>query len=59
LKEEEKIRKFNELVPKAARVHAYTWCVRRQCAIPTISLKGEECVRCKEFVLNGGVCDPL
>ena len=56
---EEMIRKFDELVPKAAKVHNYTWCVKRKRPMPTAHLKGEECCRCPHFVLNGGTCDPL
>ena len=53
------IEKFDELVIQASRVHAHTWCVKRQMAIPTYTLKGSECCLCDQFVLNKGICDPL
>jgi len=56
---EEKIVEFDSLVLKAAKIHKFTWCVRLQCSIPTLFLRGERCCRCSEFVLNNGVCDPL
>lgn len=59
LSKEDSIKRFNELVPKAAKVHQYTLCFQRQTMIPTESLKGEECVECSYFILNGGICDPL
>jgi len=54
-----RIREFDSLVPQAARLHPFTFCVRRNMPVLTERLRGEECVRCKDFVLNGGVCDPL
>jgi hypothetical protein len=59
MSKEDGIRKFNELVPKAAKVHPETWCFKRFRLIPTGTLKGEECYNCKSFILNGGICDPL
>lgn len=56
---EESIRQFDELVPRAAELHALTWCVSRQIPISTQSLRGEECCLCRHFVVNGGICDPL
>lgn len=53
------IRWFNRLVPRAAGVHARTWCVARQIPIVTFSLRGQECCPCPHFVVNGGICDPL
>jgi hypothetical protein len=57
--EEEEIQKFNKLIPKAAQVHEYTFCVVKNLKIKTLELKGEICVKCKEFILRGGICDPL
>jgi len=53
------IDEFNALVSEAMRHHPLTWCVKRGYAIGTSSLRGEECLRCREFVTNGGICDPL
>lgn len=53
------IDEFNALVSEAMRHHPLTWCVKRGYARDTSSLRGEECLRCREFVLNKGVCDPL
>lgn len=50
---------FDRLVHGASKVHAATYCVKRAMPIPTINLKGRECVACKEFFENKGVCDPL
>lgn len=50
---------FREMVPKAAKLHALTWCVKRSALIPTITLTYAECWECSEFVLNKGICDPL
>ena len=56
---EERIRQFDELVEKAAEIHTYTWCVREQTSVITMILDGRVCCKCPEFVMNGGVCDPL
>jgi hypothetical protein len=53
------IRKFNELIPLAARVHTYTWCEKIAKLRLTVTLRAEECVNCGRFILNGGTCDPL
>jgi len=50
---------FYELVPKAAKIHVSTWCVKRQCVMPTLAILKARCWECQEFVLNKGVCDPL
>jgi len=55
----DEIRMFEELIPKAAKLHTYTWCVKKQATVLTILLDAEECVRCSEFVLRGGICAPL
>jgi len=57
--EKRRIREFNSLVPKAAKLHQFTFCVKRGMPVLTDRLRGEECVKCKDFVQNGGVCDPL
>jgi len=59
IKFEEQVKWFNRSVPRAAKLNPLTWCVKRQGMIRTISLKGEICCACPEFVLNKGVCDPL
>jgi len=59
LREKENIEWFNKMVPRAAKLHPFTYCVKERKVVETRKLKGEDCVRCKEFVLNGGVCDPL
>ena len=56
---EEELDVFDELVPRAAELHELTWCVKRQWTRFTAGLRARECVRCPEFVLRGGVCDPL
>jgi len=57
--EKRRIREFNSLVPQAAKLHPFTFCVKLGMPVLTERLRGEECVRCKHFILNGGVCDPL
>ena len=59
MKREEEIKKFKELIPKAVKVHPWTYCLKKGRMIRTIDLDAEECVNCPEFVLRGGVCDPL
>ena len=54
-----RIQRFDSLVDKASKIHALAWCVKRQLAIPTFGLSGDECCNCEQFVLNKGVCDPL
>jgi len=56
---DEEIDTFDRLVPMAAELHARAWCVKRQKAIVTKDLRGRECLQCEEFVLPGGICDPL
>lgn len=56
---EKEISNFDRLVPKAAELHSSTWCVKAGHMIPTISLQGRICCNCREFVLRGGICDPL
>jgi len=53
------LERFDRMVAKAAQLHVGTWCVKRHLVIPTAQLKGEECLNCREFILNGGACDPL
>jgi len=57
--EKRRIREFNSHVPKASRLHPFTFCVKRNIPVLTERLRGEECVKCEYFVQNGGVCDPL
>jgi hypothetical protein len=59
MSKEEQIQKFDEFVPKVAKVHPQTWCFKKVQLVLTVTLKGEECVNCQHFVLNGGICDPL
>ena len=56
---EEEILEFDRLVLKAAQLHGLTWFLEMQWPRNTRSLRGRECLRCPEHVLNGGVCDPL
>ena len=56
---EEEIQAFDRLVPRAAELHTYTLCVRSGLTVFTWSLKGQECLRCRHFVGNDGICDPL
>ena len=56
---EKAIRAFDGLVPKAAELHTYTWCIESRWPIFTRSLKGRKCLRCRHLVDNGGICDPL
>ena len=58
-KRKEDIDKFNEWVPRAAKLHTETFCMKKGEVKKTVELTGEECVNCKEFVVNGGDCDPL
>ena len=55
----EEIKEFNRLAPMAAELHVLTWCIKRQRAIPTKDLRGEECLRCEHDLDQGGICDPL
>lgn len=56
---DEEVKAFNRLVFKAYMLHTFTWCIKRQKAIFTASLRGEECLRCEHDLLQGGICDPL
>jgi len=56
---EEDIQAFDELVPKAAKIHMFTWCVKRQMPLFTLHLHGRECCQCRHFIGNDGICDPL
>jgi len=56
---EEENTAFDRLARKAATLHVYAWCVKRQWHRYTAGLKGRECLRCEDFVVNGGVCDPI
>jgi hypothetical protein len=56
---EEDIKKFNELIPLATKVHTYTWCEKNAKLRLTVTLRAEECLYCGRFILNGGTCDPL
>ena len=56
---EERIQEFDRLVPRAAELHTYTWCIESRWPIFTKSLKGQKCLRCRHFAGNGGICDPL
>lgn len=52
----EEFRKLKEL---AIRVHPHTWCIIKQVSKFTRDLNAMECVDCKEYILNKGICDPL
>ena len=54
-----RIQWFEDMAMKAATLHPWTWCVKRQVSVPTAALSGEECLSCEEFMGNGGICDPL
>lgn len=56
---DEEIAEFDKLVLEAYQLHEFTWCVDAQSKRWTKGLQGKECLRCKEFVLLGGICDPL
>jgi len=55
----ERIRRFDELVERAAMAHEWTYCAKVRMRRLTEKLRGEECVPCIQFVVNGGSCDPL
>jgi len=50
---------FDKLREMATEIHPYSWCVIRQKAIPTSHLIYDECSKCKEYILNKGICDPI
>ena len=56
---EEEITSFDRLVTRADELHSYAWCVKKQRPRYTAGLKGQECLRCEDFVMNGGGCDPI
>lgn len=56
---EEEIEYFNDMAKEAAKLHGMTWCVKIAWPRYTRSLRGRECLRCRDHVLRGGVCDPL
>lgn len=56
---EEEIVAFERLVSMAAQGHRLTWCVKRQWSIHTLSLSGQQCLRCEHYMGQGGICDPL
>lgn len=51
--------RFNKWVPLAAKIHTKTFCTKKGDVKKTVELTGEECLNCKQFVVNGGDCDPL
>lgn len=56
---EEEITAFDRLAQKAATLHIFAWCVKRQWQRYTAGLQGRECLNCEAFVMNGGVCDSI
>lgn len=54
-----KYEEFDKLVIMAYEMHNFTYCIKKRDAIFTYELKGKECLNCKEFILNKGICDPL
>lgn len=56
---EEEILAFDRLRTKAATLHELAWCTKASWFRFTASLRGRECCRCPEYVLQGGICDPL
>lgn len=57
--DQEDLDQFDALVSKATELHRFTWCCKDNRPRATSSLRGRECMYCPEFVLRGGVCDPL
>jgi len=55
----DRVKWFRELSLKAAKLHTFAWCVKRQAVVMVRNLDADECVACKAFVLNDGMCDPL
>jgi hypothetical protein len=56
---EEEIVQFDRLVAKAAILHPMAWCCKNTWYRFTASLRGRECLNCPDFVMKGGVCDPI
>jgi len=50
---------FLELAVKVAKHRPWTRCIKKQKLIPTITILRLECLKCPEFILNDGICDPL
>jgi len=50
---------FKKLIKKASKIHEFTFCVKLQKSISTRELCKMSCLECEEFILNGGICDPL
>jgi len=53
------VKEFLVLKENAKLTHPFTFCVAKQVDVPTDMLIPEECLNCKHFILNGGICDPL
>jgi hypothetical protein len=58
-RKKEEVDRFNKWVPLAAKIHVKTFCMKKGDVRVTGELTGEECVSCMQFVVNGGLCDPL
>ena len=52
-------KEFVDMLPKAARMHALSWCMKYQCVVVTGDLWALRCWDCPMFVMNEGACDPL
>ena len=50
---------FNQLLQSKAKFFPITYCQKEKLIGNTKDLKGEECIICPFFILNGGICSPL
>ena len=57
--EKDHIKRFDALVQKKSRFIPTTYCQKEKRIKLTKDIKGEECLICSFFILNGGICDPL
>ena len=48
---------YNMLID--AGTNPYRYCVKRSCPINFEKIPELKCWECSEFVLEGGICDPL
>lgn len=53
------VEQFKKLREMSVKLHMHTYCIKKQDVIFTRNLKPIECINCKEYILNKGICDPL
>ncbi len=55
----DEFKEFKGFFSTAKSYGGIRWCVKDQTTHPILTLKPEVCFKCKECIINEGICDPI